>query len=106
MQTPIFIGFGVAGGQPRGYGVEFVLGLFDGGVRFQNGEDREIVIFAGGGLFWSGHEGSPQLGIGGEVELWLFGHDANDGLRFDRRGEWIFRLRRSCCRIVLARGAG
>src|ERR1700693_2044646 len=82
MQTPLFIGFGVAGGQPRGYGVEFFLGLRDGGVRSQNGEDREIMILAGGGLFWSGHERSPQLGIGGEVELWLFGHDVNDGLRF------------------------
>ena len=40
------------------------------------------MILAGGGLFWSGHEWSPQLGIGGEVELRLFGHDANDGLRF------------------------
>ena len=36
---------------------------------FSIGEDGEIVIFAGCALFLGGHEWSPELDVGGEVQL-------------------------------------
>lgn len=83
---PVLVDVWIGGGEASGDGAEFSIGGGEGGVGLEAGDYGIGVLAAIGELFFGGNESGEELGVRGETEGRLRGHDADDGVRLRVQG--------------------